>query len=88
MFLFWPDMKEDINEALARCDPCSVHCPSKKKDLMLRDRTPCAPMDVVFSDLFEHRGHHYLVVVDAFASFLWVARFISAPTSQQVIHAL
>merc|ERR1711973_687946 len=46
------------------------------------------PMDVVFADLFEYRGYHYLVVVDAFVSFPWVSRFRSAPTSPQVIGAL
>ena len=68
--IYWPRMMAEISDLVSRCDVCQTYSDNNTKEPMLSHPVPVYPYQVVSSDLFEHRGRHYAVIVDHFSDFI------------------
>ncbi len=84
--LWWPRMNKDIEETVTRCNICAKVRPQQKEPLMASS-FPSRPWERVGSDLLEHSGRHYILVVDYYSR--WIeTRLLENPTSSSTINAM
>ena len=76
---YWPIMKNDIKQALQRCEVCLENQPSLPK-LPLQQTSADLPMQSVSADFFELAGQNYLVACDRFSGFPFVRKMNSTTT--------
>jgi hypothetical protein len=71
---YWPAMASDIKNLVARCAACQELRPSQPGDALRPIPAPSEPMEAVATDLCELDGKDYIVLVDRFSGYVWVAR--------------
>lgn len=67
--VYWPGMSRDIHDTVATCKTCLTHRHKNQKELMIPHTIPDHPWQKLGSDVFEHKGKPYLVVVDYYSKF-------------------
>ncbi len=71
--LFWPTLKNDITQVCNSCQECKALAPAQQREppniAQMRPIAEMYPMSDTSSDLFEHEGKHYLVLVDRFSGY-------------------
>lgn len=67
--VYWPGMSRDIHDTVAMCKTCLTHRHKNQKELMIPHTIPDHPWQKLGSDVFEHKGKPYLVVVDYYSKF-------------------
>jgi hypothetical protein len=73
-------MRSDIAQAVSGCDQCQTVCQAKPvKTPSSTAVRPVHSMEVSV-DLCESKGRHFLVAVDRFSGYPWVARLTSKTT--------
>jgi hypothetical protein len=83
---FWPKMNEHIKNMIDACERCQFYKSSKQKQEQIQ-QTPFKdlyPLAEVGADLFEAGKHHFLIVVDRYSGFLFVAR-LNSMTAESII---
>ena len=80
---YWPTMTAEIKTSVEACDACAQLAPSQPKE-PIKNSTASYPMDLVGMDLFQSGSSHYLVMVDRFSGFPFVAHLRSLTTSAVV----
>ena len=66
--LFWPSMNSDIEEKVSKCATCAINQPQNPKEPLIPSEVPDRPWSKIGVDIFEYKGHHYLISVDYFSS--------------------
>ena len=78
---YWPSMNAAVKSAAETCVQCQVHRPSQPPEPLQMQPVPDAPFMSVATDLFEHAGRHYILLVDRFSGYPLVAPLSSLSTS-------
>eukprot|EP00731_Ephydatia_muelleri_P004849 Em0002g1025a len=84
--VWWPGMSKQIEEQISRCHVCAKR-QTQRKEPMIATELPEYPWQKIGSDMFEHNGSSYLLVVDYFSRFIEVVK-MTTTTSNSVIMIL
>uniref|UniRef100_A0A1A7XP55 Gypsy retrotransposon integrase-like protein 1 n=1 Tax=Iconisemion striatum TaxID=60296 RepID=A0A1A7XP55_9TELE len=68
--VWWPGIASDVKRLVASCKHCNIHRPSQNKEPLLTTPLPELPWQKLATDLCEHKGHYYLIVIDNFSRWL------------------
>ena len=83
--VYWPGMQNDIRNAIETCAACRRKSPKLQREKANKDHrrhiSKMHPMSDVGVDLFEAAGKHYLIMVDRYSGFPFVARLNSLNTA-------
>ena len=82
--VYWPGLSNDIQETVSRCSTCSTYRNRNQKEPMIAHEVPDRPWQKLGSDLFEHKGKPYLLVVDYYSKFIETS-LLPAKTAGTVI---
>lgn len=63
-------MSNDIQETVSKCSTCSTYRNRNQKEPMIAHEIPDRPWQKLGSDLFEHKGKTYLLVVDYYSKYI------------------
>jgi hypothetical protein len=78
---WWPGMMNEVEIACANCPACIRHKPSLVREPMTPPPTAFAPMSHVGADLFDYKGQPWLVMVDRFSGWPFVAKMRGSDTA-------
>jgi len=67
--LFWPMMSKDIENVVHQCETCLLYRNRQQKEPLISTPVSTKPWSYVATDLFVHRGKHYVLVVDSYSNF-------------------
>jgi hypothetical protein len=73
-------MRNDIAQTVSDCDQCQTVCQAKPVKTPFLNRSASHPLESISVDLCKSKGHHFLVAVDRFSGYPWVARLTSKTT--------
>ena len=85
--VYWPNMTNDIRNAVRSCQACAMLLPSQPREPFLSDSHPTRPFEDTAADIFHHAGFKFLVWTDKYFGWPMVKR-CGHSTSSQVIKAL
>lgn len=71
--VYWPGISSDINETVSKCSTCTTYRNRNQKEPMIAHTIPDRPWQKLGSDIFEHKGKNYLVIVDYHSKFIEIA---------------
>ena len=82
--LFWPGLREEIENMVSQCETCNRFLPKQQKEPMMTAEIPSRPWQVIAQDLFSLHNKHYLVTVDYYSDF-WELDYLPDTSSATVI---
>ena len=86
--VWWPGLSKQLEELVRRCSVCARERPNPVEPAISSD-LPSLPRQKLAVDLFQLKGHPYLLVVDYFSPYPEVARLTkSNTTAADIIHHL
>ncbi|XP_060076519.1 uncharacterized protein K02A2.6-like [Ylistrum balloti] len=85
--MYWPGMSTEVEETVAKCSTCAQHLARNPKEPLTETEIPDRPWSVVSADIFEFKGHNYMVTVDNFSKWPEVAKLDNL-SSNNTIHYL
>ena len=71
--VFWPGIDRDVENITRSCPLCQRELPAQQKETMLRRKPATRPFEQLHMDFADHAGRKYLVAVDGFSGWLFVA---------------
>jgi len=77
---YWPGISNAIKQLIQQCEACSALHPSQAHEPQIHT-SASRPMESVSLDLFANAGQTYLVMVDRFSGWPWVAHLRKTDTS-------
>ena len=80
--VWWPDLSNQLEEVVKQCPTCIKERVNPAEPVILSE-LPNRPWQKVAADLFELKGHPYLLVIDYFSHYKEVAK-LSSTTSPDV----
>ena len=86
--VYWPGMDNDIENITRQCKPCQMELPSLQKETYLRRDPPTRPFQHLCTDLFQHAGHYFMIVVDVLSGWQFCHHLGREATSSRVIAEL
>ncbi|KAL5479489.1 hypothetical protein EMCRGX_G023016, partial [Ephydatia muelleri] len=86
-YIWWPYLDRDIEKLVANCEKCRMMSSMPQLAPHHPWQYPSSPWDRVHIDYGEHKGIHFLVLVDAYSKWPEV-RQVSTTTSQQTVEVL
>ena len=84
--VYWPGMSREIHDTVAKCSICLTHRHNNQKEPMIPHAIPDRPWQKLGSDVFEHKGKPYLVVVDYYSKFIETCLMHDKTTGTIVTH--
>lgn len=84
--VWWYGLSQQIRDRVSRCRQCAATRAQRSEPLVVT-KTPAQPWQEVGMDLFSHRGHNYLLVVDYRSRYPEVI-YMRSTTSEAVINAV
>ena len=81
--LWWPGLSRQLEELVKNCSTCRK-CLNQRREPLIPTVLPELSWQRVGTDLFEFRGHSYLLVVDYYSRFIEIAR-LDRTTSEEII---
>ena len=81
--IWWPGVSKEIESLVKHCGLCA-RTTTTHKEPMIVSQLPDYPWQKVGSDLFEFKGHSYIVLVDYFSRFLEVIKLTATTTSEVI----
>ncbi|CAH2034452.1 unnamed protein product, partial [Iphiclides podalirius] len=61
-------MSADIEDAVARCEPCQRHRTAARREPLAPHPVPELPWEILAADIFEFHKKHYLLIVDYYSN--------------------
>ena len=80
---FWPGYSNDIRNMVKNCDECQkLQASQPREPIEQEGQLTCYsfPMCEVGVDLFQHQGHHYLVMVDRYSGYPFCSKLTKLDT--------
>lgn len=68
-FVFWPSMTTHIREKFSSCSICNSFRHRQQKQTLHPHEIPELPWQVVGTDVFQFKGHQYLLVPDFYSKY-------------------
>ena len=87
MSVWWPGIGRDNQNKVSMCDFCQENLPTQRKEPLITTPLPERAWKKIGTDLCEHEGKQFLVVIDYYSRFPEIA-FMSSTTSDAVINKL
>ena len=84
--VWWPRMSDHITEMVKSCPECTKDS-FQNCEPMIASSLPNYPWQIIGTDLFQHKGTTYLLIVDYFSRYPEIAK-LTDTTSKGVIAAL
>ena len=84
--LFWPGMSNDIYENVSKYATCATYKMKNQKEPMIAHHIPDRPWQKLGTDLCEHKGKNYLVVVDYYSKFIETALLPNKTAGTVITH--
>ena len=84
--VWWPLMSQQITKMIKSCQECTKNS-TVNREPMIPSTLPDYPWQIIGTDLFQHKGTTYLLVVDYFSRFPEIVKLTNT-TSNGVIAAL
>lgn len=81
--LWWPGLSRQLEELVKNCSECRKFT-NQRSEPLIPTALPDLPWQRVGTDLFELKGHSYLLIVDYYSRFIEVAR-LNRTTADEVI---
>ena len=85
--VWWPGIGKAITQFMEKCPTCSIYR-QRPYEPIITSTLPQHPWQRVATDLFELKGHSYLLVVDYYSRFIEVAKLSSGTSSSEVVRYL
>ena len=85
--VWWPGLSKQIEAKISNCSACE--CEKERvlhPEPLQPTKTPNYPWQRVGMDLFEWKGHQYLLVVDYFSRWIEIAHLMQTTSSAVVEH--
>ena len=79
-------MSNDVKNYVSNCEQCMKVLPSEPDPEVENCTIAKYPMEYVSTELFEHENKHYLLIIDRFTDFLFVAKLRSLTSEAIVDH--
>ena len=79
-----PGLTKDVINLVKECDPCQTHHRQRQKQPILQPEPPNYPWKRLNSDLFQFKGHQYLLISDQHSKFP-VIKKLTSTTSQAIV---
>ena len=67
--IYWPGMNASIKQRRETCPVCTIKAPSQSREPLVLTPTPDWPFQNICMDMFEIKGHLYLVCVDRYSGW-------------------
>lgn len=67
--VYWPGLTNDVHMTVESCIACQEKLPSNHKEPLLPHKVPEMPWEKVGADIFEYKGHPYLLIVDYYSKY-------------------
>ena len=67
--VYWPGMKADLWDYIAKCGLCSTYQKDQQKELLIWHNIPSRPWETVGCDIFHFENRDYLCTVDYYSSY-------------------
>ena len=84
---FWPGMAQDIDNMVKTCRTCIAMAPSQPKEPAVSPKARSEfPMDALGADLCNFHGKEYLVAVDRYSGWPFVALLRKTDTASVINH--
>ena len=68
--VFWPNMNQDIDELVRKCEPCLLRRSFPKKEPLIPDSVPDRPWQRISVDKLSVKGREYQLITDYFSKFV------------------
>ena len=81
---FWPGVSAAIKDICLKCETCLKYSNKQRKESLGLVPSCTEAWDAVATDIFEFRGHSYLIVACRFSGYI-VVRRIKEHTAQETI---
>ena len=82
--IYWPGMSSDIEQLIAKCNTCNTYRNKNTKEPLLPHPVPQRPWQKVGSDILQHQGNSYLLVIDYYSKYIEIS-LIKDKTAPTVI---
>ena len=82
--VYWPKINEDIARMVNSCPPCQENQHANRNELLLQTEITPAPWQLLGTDLFELKGHDFIILSDYFSKFP-VIREIHSPVNSLAV---
>ena len=69
--IFWPNITNDIKDMISHCRACAQHQDKQPNETIVSD-PELKPWTSLSIDNFEHKGRHYLIILDRCTKFVVV----------------
>ena len=79
-------MSNDIYEKVSKCATCATYKMKNQKEPMIAHHIPDRPWQKLGTDLCEHKGKNYLVVVDYYSKFIETALLPNKTAGTVITH--
>ena len=86
--VFWPGMTADINAQISNCSACQKFQSRQQAETVGNELPTTQLWTCLATDIFEHGGKLYLIVVDQFSKFLVVCKVSNHSSEQTVVTSL
>jgi len=85
--VYWPGMNAALKDYMGSCEICLKFRHEQQKEPMMSHELPERAWEVVSTDIFELKGHHFIIAVDHYSDFFEMER-LSNESATQVIKFL
>ena len=83
--IWWPGLSRQIEELVKNCATCRK-CVQQRSEPLIPSNFPETPWQRVGTDLFEMKGHSYLLIVDYYSRYIEVARLNQTTAEEVILH--
>uniref|UniRef100_A0A803KB09 Gypsy retrotransposon integrase-like protein 1 n=1 Tax=Xenopus tropicalis TaxID=8364 RepID=A0A803KB09_XENTR len=87
LIMCWPGMSKDIEQMVENCTVCQEERPANHKETLLSHDIPDLPWLKLAADIFDFRGHAFLLIVDYFSKYPEILK-LPDKTSHSIIAKL
>ena len=83
--VYWQGMAGELKQIAESCVPCEDLRPRNQKETLKVGEDGNTPYKKVSTDIFEHNGHKFIVVIDHFSNFIEVERLPTTYTTNSTL---
>ena len=82
--VYWPRINNDIERLVKGCNVCQEDQDDNRREPMLTSKVPAHAWQIIGTDLFEIKGHQYIIISDYYSKFP-IVKELQAPVTSEVV---